>query len=92
MIVKLYVDWESQEILNETEYREAIWEKTNEFICDEDVLSEFLCEVKHIEVVEAFNLGEEERKTLMDEFKAWCEQEASDWVDENVFDIVEVEV
>lgn len=76
MKVKIFVNWEKQEILSESEFSEMIADKTKEKIDDDYELSHFLEYQSTYSYSEVFRLTPEEKDKIYKEFREYCEEEA----------------
>ena len=76
MKVKVYVNWEEQEILSESEFSEMIANKTKEKIDDDYELNHFLEYQSTYSYSEVFRLTAKEKDKIYKEFQEYCREEA----------------
>ena len=83
MKTKVYVNWERQEILSESEFNEMLADKVQEKINDENELSYYLENENPYTYSEIFWLTPTEREMLFQHFKDYCKEEAESEVMED---------
>lgn len=76
MKVKIYVNWEKQQVLSDSEFSEMIADKAKEKINDDYELNHFLEHQSLYSYSEIFWLTQEERDKIYKEFREYCEEEA----------------
>lgn len=80
MMVKVYINWEEEEVLSEKEYDAKVAEKAKEIAEDMDELSEFLDDCYTTGSVYRFT--PEERAEVDKRFAKHCKELAEEWGDE----------
>lgn len=73
MKVKIYVDFENKEVLNETQYRVKLHKKVINLREDNDVLTDFLLNEKIFTAAEVFYLTPKEKEKVINDFIDYCE-------------------
>jgi len=74
MKIKVYVNWDVCEILNEKEFKEIVQRDANRRENDNDALNEFLEEKYHLSDI--FYMPEEEKERVKEEWKKDC----AEWI------------
>jgi hypothetical protein len=70
MKIKMYVDWQNEDILTESEYEAKIKTDALEMSEEDDAFEEFAEERYYYK--ELFELNEDERERVKEEFLEWC--------------------
>ena len=93
MVVKIYVDWSNEEIMNEQEFQK-LWQSTAAESAEEnDVLQDFLVDEKDMTIADVFRMTDSEKVKLNEEFKQYCMDYAwTTLVDEGCISQEEIEV
>lgn len=78
MKVKVYVNWENQQVLGEKEFDELIADKIKNKIDDDYELNNFLEWEKSYTLSEVFDFTEADKKMIMEEFRKYCEEGAEE--------------
>ena len=81
MTVKVYIDWEAEEVLSEKEYTDKVNEKMKEIMEDESELSEFLDD--NYSTGKVYRFTAKERAEVDKRFAEHCKEAAEDWMQEN---------
>ena len=93
MVVKIYVDWSNEEIMNEQEFQK-LWQSTAAEVAEEDdALQDFLVDEKDMSIADVFRMTDSEKVKLNEEFKQYCMDYAwTTLVDEGCISQEEIEV
>jgi hypothetical protein len=70
MKIKMYVDWQNEDILTESEYEAKIKTDALEMSEEDDAFEEFAEERYYYK--ELFELNEDEKECVKEEFLEWC--------------------
>ena len=76
MTVKLYVNWELEEIVSPMTFSKLCDLKQNELEEDEDYLNEWLELEKRLSAAKLFNMSQEELDALKKEYLMYCHENA----------------
>ena len=93
MVVKIYVDWTEEQVMNEQEFQKLWRDTAAEVAEDDDALQEFLVDEKDMSIAEVFRMTDGEKAKLTEEFKQYCMDYAwTTLVDEGCISQEEIEV
>ena len=79
--MRVYVNWETREIIGPSQVETIIDEKASEYINDESAFSDFLYENYTIEQV--WRMDSRKKDNVLDDYSAGCRGEAEEWFDDN---------
>ena len=71
MTIKMYVNWDNEDILTKSEYEAKIKAEALEMSEEDEAFEDFAEERYHYK--ELFDLNEDEKETVKAEFLEWCE-------------------
>lgn len=72
MKVKVYVDWDENEIINEAEYEKVIAEDAKKLMSDDYELDEWLGAVEEYNRIEIFNFSDEDKQKVRAAWEEYC--------------------
>lgn len=90
MKIKIYVNWQDEEILQEKDYQKRIEQKTEDYSENKDYFDEFLTDETY-SLEQVFNFTEDERKEIRKRFLEQCKDWAKDRI-ENDFEMITLEI
>lgn len=79
--MRVYVNWETQEVIGPSQVETIIDEKTSEYISDDSAFSDFLYENYTIEQV--WRMDDIRKEDVLSDYSAGCRDEAEEWFDDN---------
>lgn len=80
MTVTCYINWNDEEVINETQFKELLAEKTKEYIEDAEAFGEWLDD--RYSSLEIWDLTETGRKQISEEWAKRAEEYASEDLEE----------
>lgn len=90
MKVTLYVDWSENTILSEADFEKEVLSEADERFDDSDFFDEWLD--RNFGPSEVFYFTESEKQTQRARFKEYCLEDARDYLFNNKYETVELEV
>ena len=78
--MRVYVNWETQEVLGPTQAEEVIGRKHDELCADDAIFEDYLTE--RFTISQIWALSDEERTETLSEFSEFQREEAEDWFDD----------
>lgn len=79
-MARVYVNWETQEVVGGHQADEVIDKKVSEYLEDDDLLEEYL--YNHFSFVQIWGMGEKEKNEIFEKYTANLKEEAEDWFDD----------
>lgn len=79
--MRIYVNWETQEVLGPREVEEKIDEKYEEYTSDTFDFDDYLTE--NYTVTQIWNMNETQKDEVLENFYSLCRNEAEEWFDSN---------
>jgi hypothetical protein len=95
MMVTVYVDWESHEILTKEQFEEEVEglvANIKDDNCEYDGRLYNFLEEKHLDIVDLFHTSEADKMALRKEFEEWLVGDAETQLLEEVYDEVKLEL
>ena len=86
--MRIYVNWETQEVYGPEQAAEAINRKFQEYCDDDAIFEDYLTE--HFTICQIWDLSEEERDDILRKFNSLQREYADEWFDDE-FSEYEVE-
>lgn len=74
MKIKLYVDWDNHQVLNQDQYEERLSEAADELFADDNCLAEWLDE--NFTLLDIFQAGEAKKEEIRADFIDYCQENA----------------
>ena len=74
MKIKLYVDWDNHQVLNQDQYEERLSEAADELFADDNCLAEWLDE--NFTLLDIFQAGEVKKEEIRADFRDYCQKNA----------------
>ena len=74
MKIKLYVDWDNHQVLNQDQYEERLSEAADELFADDNCLAEWLDE--NFTLLDIFQAGEAKKEEIRADFRDYCQKNA----------------
>ena len=74
MKIKLYVDWDNHQVLNQGQYEERLSEAADELFADDNCLAEWLDE--NFTLLDIFQAGEAKKEEIRADFRDYCQKNA----------------
>lgn len=74
MKIKLYVDWDNHQVLNQDQYEERLSKAADELFADDNWLAEWLDE--NFTLLDIFQAGEAKREEIRADFRDYCQENA----------------
>ena len=68
--MKVYVNWQTKEVISQEQYNQRIAALAAEYVDDDSLLDDYL-EDRYTSL-ELFNMSEEERAEVRGDFAEWC--------------------
>lgn len=78
--MRVYVNWETQEVVGGHQADEVIDRKVSEYLEDVDLLEEYLYERFSISAV--WNMDAKQKEETLEEYTAYLKEQAEDWFDD----------
>ena len=78
--MRVYVNWETQEVYGPEQTEEAIGRKHEELCADDAIFEDYL--TKRFTICQIWTLTDEERTEILSEFSEFQRGEAEEWFDE----------
>lgn len=79
-MTRVYVNWDSQEVVGPEQAEELINEKHQELCNDDAIFEDFLTE--RYTICQIWELSDDERAEVLEDFNKLQREEAEDWFDE----------
>jgi hypothetical protein len=90
MKITVYVDWNENTILSEKDFEKEILNEADESFNDSDCFDEWL--TNNFDPSEVFNFTEAEKETQRARFKEYCLEDAREYLFDNKYETIELEV
>lgn len=74
MKIKLYVDWDNHQVLNQDQYEERLSGAADELFADDNCLAEWLDE--NFTLLDIFQAGEAKKEEIRMDFRDYCQENA----------------
>ena len=87
MTIKVFVDWDEREIINETEYKEKIRQETEKTMADKETFYDWLEDNYMAQTI--WEMTEAERAEVQGLWEQWCKDYAEV---ESDFEMIMVEI
>lgn len=78
--MRIYINWDSQEVYGPEQAMEVIEKKFQEFCDDDAIFEDFLTE--RFTICQIWELTDEERAEILSEFNSLQREEAEEWFDD----------
>lgn len=78
--MRVYIDWDSQEVYGPEQAAEAIGRKHEELCADDAIFEDYLTE--RFTISQIWDLSDEERTEILSEFNELQREEAEEWFDD----------
>ena len=79
-MTRVYVNWETQEVVGGHQADEVIDRKVSEYLEDEELLEEYLHE--HFSLIKIWGMDEKEKNEVFEDYTTHLKEEAEDWFDD----------
>ena len=79
-MTRVYVNWETQEVVGGHQADEVIERKISEYLRGEDFLEEYLD--NRFSLTDIWNMDEKKREETMEEYLEYLREQAEDWFDD----------
>ena len=79
-MARVYVNWETQEVVGGHQADEVIDRKVSEYLEDEELLEEYLYE--HFSLIKIWGMDEKEKNEVFEDYTAHLKEEAENWFDD----------
>lgn len=78
--MRVYVNWETQEVYGPEQTEEVIERKFQEFCDDDEIFEDYLTE--RFTICQIWEMSDDERAEVLEEFNKLQREEAEDWFDD----------
>lgn len=95
MMVTVYVNWESHEILTKEQFKEEVEgfvENIKDDNCEYNDRLYIFLEEKHLDVIDMFYMSETDKVALREEFEEWLVGDAEEQLLDEEYDEVKLEL
>lgn len=79
-MARVYVNWETQEVVGGHQADEVIDKKVSEYLEDDELLEEYL--YNHFSLIKIWSMNEKEKNEVFEEYTTHLKEEAEDWFDD----------
>ena len=79
-MTRVYVNWETQEVVGGHQADEVLDRKVSEYLEDEGLLEEYLYE--HFSMSVIWNMDTKQKEEAFEEYTAYLKEQAEDWFDD----------
>lgn len=79
-MMRVYVNWETQEVVGGHQADDVIDRKVSEYLEDEELLEEYLYERFSLSTI--WNMDTKRKEEIFEEYTAYQKEQAEDWFDD----------